>query len=178
MKDSKSDKKELFTELYDRGFDYVYSFIFARTAGDRLLTEEIVQETFACAWQSFEKFNNKSSFKTWVCSIAKNKLYQYYRKAINKKKFEAAEEIIPSEQESDYNLEKDVFENETKETVFKILNMMPPLYGYVLVMKYLDGLKVKEIAKIVGRSPKAVDGVLQRAKESFKKTYMKTEGSD
>ena len=50
---------------------------------------------------------------------------------------------------------------------------MPEQYKIVLVLKYIDGKTVKEIAVIVGKSPKAIESILQRAKNAFVKSYSK-----
>lgn len=171
-------RKEYFTDLYNQSFDYVYSYIFARTAGNGQLTEDIVQDTFAAAWLSLDSFDNKSSFRTWLCSIAKNKLRETYRRAIYREKFVFPDNDSFIEHESSFDLEQFELDNETRLCVLKVLNEMNPLYRYALIMKYIDGLSVKEIAKVLDRSAKAVDGVLQRAKAVFEKAYLKMEGCD
>lgn len=175
---NEASKKEYFTEQYNQSFDYVYSFLFARTACDRQLTEDIVQDTFASAWLSLDRFNNKSSFRTWLCSIAKNKLRESYRKAICKEKFELPDNDSNIEHESSFDLEQLEISKETRLYVLKVLNEMNSVYRYTLIMKYMDGLSVKEIAKVIGRSAKAVDGVLQRAKAAFEKAYLLEKGCD
>lgn len=41
------------------------------------------------------------------------------------------------------------------------------------MLKYIDGKTVKEIAVIVGKSPKAIESILQRAKKLLLKSYSK-----
>lgn len=172
------NKKEYFTEQYNQNFEYVYSYIYARTAGNSQLTEDIVQEAFDAAWLSLDRFKNKSSFRTWLCSIAKNKLKESYRRAIYKEKLELADNTGFIEHESSFNIEQSELDKETRLCVHKVLNELPPLYKYALILKYIDGLSVKEIAKVLGKSAKAIDGVLQRAKAAFEKAYLKMEGCD
>lgn len=174
----RANRNEFFTNLYNQSFDYVYSYIFARVAGNSQLTEDIVQETFAAAWLSLDRFNNRSSYCTWLCSIAKNKLRESYRKAIYKEKLELADSDNLALQESGIDLEKIVIDNETRLNVLKVLEEMNPLYRYALIMKYMDGMRVKEIAGVLDRSAKAVDGILQRAKAVFEKAYFNVEGYD
>lgn len=175
---NEASKKEYFTEQYNRSFDYVYSFILARTAGNKQLTEDIAQDTFSSAWSSLDRFNGKSSFRTWLCSIAKNKLRESYRKAICKEKFELPDNDSNIEHKSSFDLELLEITKETRMYVLKVLNEISPVYRYALIMKYMDGMSVKEIAKVLGRSAKAVDGVLQRAKAAFEKAYLTEKGCD
>jgi RNA polymerase sigma-70 factor, ECF subfamily len=166
-------KKEYFTDLYHQNFGYVYSYIFARTGGNSQLTEDIVQETFSTAWSSFDRFGNKSTFRTWLCSIAKNKLRESYRKAIYRKNLEILDDENFTEYASSFDLENMVLDNETRLHVLEAMNKITPLYKYALIMKYIDGMSVKEMAKVLGKSSKAVDGVLQRAKAAFEKAFLK-----
>ena len=169
--------RERFTELYNESFEYVYSYLFARTAGNRLLTEEMVQETFAAAWSSFGRFDQRSAFRTWLCAIAKNKLREYYRRSIRWVWF--ARPLVDGRVgvAGDFDLEEAALCHETRLRVLDALGELPPPCRYALIMKYLDGLSVKEIAKVLDKSPKAVDGLLQRAKARFGKVYL-GEGCD
>jgi len=46
---------------------------------DVQVAEDLVQETFIAAHQSIHKFQQKSSPKTWLTSILKNKIMDHYR---------------------------------------------------------------------------------------------------
>ena len=48
------------------------------------------------------------------------------------------------------------------------LDHIPSLYGDVLEWKYIHGLSVKEIARRIGRGPKAAESLLTRAREAFR----------
>lgn len=45
------------------------------------IAEELVQETFLSAWRSLRGFQGRSSFKTWLMTILKNKIVDYYEQA-------------------------------------------------------------------------------------------------
>ncbi|MBN2879483.1 MAG: RNA polymerase sigma factor [Clostridia bacterium] len=169
-------KKEYFTNLYNQDFDYVYSYIYARTAGNSQLTEDIVQETFAAAWLSINTFRQRSSSRTWFCAIAKNKLNEHYRKVMRKGKHElqADDELIDFA--GDVDIEKVIIDSEARHKILDVMKAINPIYRYVLIMKYMEDMRIKEIARISGKTPKAVDSILQRAKISFKKEYYKSEG--
>ncbi|NTV89699.1 MAG: RNA polymerase sigma factor [Clostridiales bacterium] len=171
-RETESGKRlECFKEAYERDFNYVYSYVLARAAGDVNLSAEIVQDSFAAAWQSFESFRQASSFRTWVCSIARNKLHEYYRRKTIRNRLEVTDASLPEDQAAAYDLEAEVIEGETRKLVAEALAAIKDIYRFALVMKYTDGLSVKEIAKVLQRSPKAVDGILQRAKCCFAKEY-------
>ncbi len=175
---SRENRHEFFTGLYNQSFAYVYAYVFARTAGNGQLTEEIVQDTFTAAWLSLGEFKQRSSWRTWLCSIAKNKLRESYRREILKEKLELLDNGSLDERPSGIALEEIVLDNETRLNVLRVLEGITPLYRYALILKYMDGMRVKEIAGVLDRSAKAVDGILQRAKNVFEKAYLMLEGSD
>lgn len=163
--------KKQFIQIYNESFEYVYSFVYSRTAGDRQVTEEIVQETFSAAWLTLDRFREDSSYRTWLCSIAKNKLYAYYRKKTVLAKSDPYEENMDLQLSIEFSPEAVVESHETRTQVLEALNQINSLYRYTLILKYIDGYSCKEIAGILGRTNKAVDGILQKAKGSFIKEY-------
>lgn len=168
-------KGEHFTELYNQNFNYVYSFVFTRTIYDAQITEEIVQETFTAAWLAYDRFRSGSTYRTWLCAIAKNKLCEHYRKKISDEKNLLNYVENFTELSSDFELEGVLLSSETRMQVKEALGRINPVYRYSLIMKYIDGYSIKQIAKHFERTVKAADGILQRAKNSFIKEYLKIE---
>jgi RNA polymerase sigma factor (sigma-70 family) len=48
---------------------------------DKTTAEDLVQLTFLAAWQAKDGFEERSSVRTWLFSILKNKLADHYRKS-------------------------------------------------------------------------------------------------
>ncbi len=44
------------------------------------VAEDLVQETFLAAVRGYEKFGGRSSERSWLCGILKNKIVDYFRK--------------------------------------------------------------------------------------------------
>ncbi|MCR8559206.1 sigma-70 family RNA polymerase sigma factor [Mucilaginibacter sp. BJC16-A38] len=59
--------------------DYLYNFAITRINDDEL-AKDLVQETFLAALQKVEGFAGKSSERTWLTAILKNKIIDTYRK--------------------------------------------------------------------------------------------------
>ena len=58
--------------------DEMYRYAFSKTSKQEA-SEDIVQNTFLAAVQSFSSFKNESSPKTWLYSILKNKIMDFHR---------------------------------------------------------------------------------------------------
>ena len=115
--------------------------------------------------------------RTWVFKIAKNKLFDFYRK-----QYSQPSDTIPIddnliEQISDYNqdLEEHLQTTYESQRVRECLRQLPQQYKIVLLLKYTEEKRVKEIAQILDRSPKSVESMLQRARGAFISLYGKEE---
>lgn len=67
-------------ELYS---DIMYSWALHKTSSKET-AEDLVQETFLAAVQSFAKFKGESNPKTWLLSILNNKISDHYRSSYRK----------------------------------------------------------------------------------------------
>ncbi len=67
----------------ERFADYLFRYAFSRV-NDQTVAEDLVQETFLSAWKARERFEGRSTEKTWLSSILKNKIIDHYRKTLVK----------------------------------------------------------------------------------------------
>ena len=59
--------------------DYLYAYTIKRIA-DEEQAKDLVQETFLAALEKVDRFEGKSSERTWLTAILKNKIIDVYRK--------------------------------------------------------------------------------------------------
>jgi RNA polymerase sigma factor (sigma-70 family) len=112
-----------------------------------------------------------------MCGIAKNKIRAQRRKRrpvlVEDLLEEADPEIdailaaVDREPLPEWVLER----AETSELVGATLSSLPPDYRELLVGKYLDGLSLVEIAARRGRSEKAAESTLHRARIAFGRIF-------
>ena len=67
------------THWVEEHADALFKFAVLRVA-NRETAKDLVQETFLSALQNHDSFRGESSEKTWLISILKNKIIDYYRK--------------------------------------------------------------------------------------------------
>jgi len=127
--------------------------------------EDIVQETMINCLKQIQLFREESSLKTWMMTIVRHEIADYYRKKYAKR----AIKTFPL---ADYLL-KDEIQDSTlvEQQVKQVLGKMLDRRKKILLMKYVDGLQVREIAKKMGKTFKAVEADLYRARENFKELY-------
>jgi RNA polymerase sigma-70 factor (ECF subfamily) len=138
--------------------------------------EEIVQETFINTLKSLPEFSRQCSLWTWMCAIAKHEVGDYFRKRYAKKMLQ----LLPL---SDW-LWGDFLTTETgnpvialthRDLVEKLEQVMAQIGAdsYELLQeKYLDKLSVAQLAAARGKTIKAVESELFRARRAFKKAFL------
>jgi RNA polymerase sigma-70 factor, ECF subfamily len=129
--------------------------------------EEIVQETFINCLKHLPVFNEKSSILTWMKGIARHEIADYYRKKYAKKAVCHLPllESLSSESFDDASV--------VARKVGWVLKKMRKDYRELLLLKYVDGKRVKSIAQELKRSFKSVEADLFRARKDFKEIYAK-----
>jgi RNA polymerase sigma-70 factor (ECF subfamily) len=127
---------------------------------------EIVQETFINCLQTLNLFKGNSSLLTWMQSVMRHEIADYYRKRYAKKFIQT----IPL---SDFLLEQNYKDAAgSAELVTLVLKRMVKENRELLLKKYVDCKKVKDIALEIGDSVKAVESDLFRARQEFKALWL------
>ena len=67
-----------FRELTEPYMPMLYNYIKIKVSGNADI-EDILQNTMLAVWQSLAGYSAQSSFKTWIFSIAKRKIADFYR---------------------------------------------------------------------------------------------------
>jgi RNA polymerase sigma-70 factor (ECF subfamily) len=148
--------------------DQVYSFIYHRLAGDRQITEDIVQETFLAALEALEHYDGRASLSTWLCGIARHKIADHYRRRQRLEQARLALEHQPDLMaEPTERLERDAL----RQRVLATLRVLPAHYQQVLTLKYLDRLSGHRLAEYLGLSEDAAESLLARARSAFRQGF-------
>lgn len=127
--------------------------------------QELVQETFINCLRNIQSFKNKAKLSTWMKSILFHEIADYYRKLYAKK----AIRTIPL---AEFLLNRPIADShQTSQQVQAVLSKMLSYKKELLLLKYVDKKKVKEIAKKMGKTVKAIESELFRARKEFKRLY-------
>lgn len=148
-------------KLLDEIAPLVYGYLFARVGGDQSVAEDLLQETLLEAVRSAGTFRGDAALSTWLCAIARRRLARYYE---TERKAEVARRglyaVTQTTDESDYD---------SQDEVIRALGRLSPLHRQILILKYMDGRTVEEIATQVGRSRVQVQSLLQRARDGLRR---------
>lgn len=159
--------QEWFNSYYDR----LLAVVLVKVSNPKD-AEEIVQETFLNCLKHLPLFRGDSSIWTWMNSIARHEVADYYRKIYAKKTLET----LPLHE---WLLSREVHDShEISQQVRLVLNKMRRGYKNLLVMKYVEGKKVAAIARELDRTSKAVESDLFRAREEFRVLWQAEYGAE
>ena len=148
-----------FERLYSEHAQSLFGFLAYRT-GDRALAEDVVADTFERALRARRPFDRRrGSEKTWLYSIALNRLRDHLRRAGAEGR--AIERLGAGQAEHD--AEAGLARVEARETVASALQALSEEEREAIALRFGGDLTLKEIAKVSGESMTTVEGRVYRA---------------
>src|SRR3990172_3850867 len=168
----KQRDRSTWSAAVDRHLHEVYGFVFDLVGGDRAVAEDLNQETWLEALNGIDQCDaTRGSFRNWLFGIARKRVALHYRRralagnptSLSDQFGEAAElgevSVLP----------KDVLEQvELRAVVRAAVLVLPDDRRKALIWKYVEGLSVETIAIRLGRTAKAVESLLSRAREQMR----------
>ena len=149
--------------------DAVYSYVRHRLIPRIDSVDDLVQEVFLAAWRSLEDFRGESSLESWLLGIARHKVEDYYRSCLRQPvSFEDEPEGDPP---LDLDLDEHLDRARLQEKTRKVLEGLPEVYSLVLLWRYWEHRSANEMAAQCGKSEKAIERILARAREAFKRRW-------
>lgn len=153
--------------LYKEALARVYSYFLHRCRGDSQVAEDLTQETFMAAVKEMKKPNPTPFSIAWILGVARHKLVDHYRSQEREARKLTA--IQASLDEDDFV----VWEGEeSRQKAVRALGSVPGSQRAALVLRYLDGLSVPQVAQTLGKSVHATESLLVRGRAGFKRAYV------
>jgi RNA polymerase sigma-70 factor (ECF subfamily) len=156
--------------FYNKYYLSIRKFVNLRIDDDGVV-EELTNDVMLAGITTLSSFNGKSSEFSWLCSIAKHKVIDYYRKKKIKTVLFSANPIFEEIADKALTPERDVLKNELKDEIKNTFREINESYHKILRLKYIEGLQIKQIATILEMSAKAVESKLIRAKKKFREVW-------
>lgn len=152
------------TEIYENYRQKVFRYIVSKiNNGD--LAEELCEDVFLKVYDNLESFDEaKASISTWIYTIARNTLTDYYRTR-------KVHEEIPEDLEDSYSIEEDICNREMLKNLADALEKLDERSRDIVVLRYYSGLTMKKIAERMNISYSYVQLLHNNALKDMKK-YM------
>jgi RNA polymerase sigma-70 factor, ECF subfamily len=159
-----------FAELYESNFERIYAYI-VRRVGDRSETEDLTAEVFRHALQNLKSYEWRGiPFAAWLYRIAANLISDRRQQ---KSREQTADE--PEQIESVPANSAEFEEVERRATLFRLVDTLPAEQRRVLVLRFVEGKSIKEVARETRKTEGAVKQLQFRALTTLR---ARMEGAD
>ena len=164
--------REAFGELYEIYYQRIFNFALKRTA-DIQLALDITSITFLKALNQINKYRWRDvPFGAWLYRIAGNEVNDHYRRK-GGKRIASIEEIAELADTGDYadeinHAEEELSRHEEFLLLHRKLAELPEMYQEVIILKFLEKKKIKEIVKILGKKEGTIKSLIHRGVEKLK----------
>jgi len=158
--------------LYERYLPPIWRYVRTQVPGDPNAAEDIVGETFLAALRGLKDVRlRQGPLYPWLAAVARRKIADHWRRC-RRTRMEHLD-LIP---EKDCPVE--VVEPagrleaaETRDLVAETMGKLRDEERLVLEWKYVDDLSLRDMARRMSRTVKGVQGLLYRAKRSFRAVF-------
>ena len=140
-------------------------------------TQDLMQETFIDAYTHLKKFENRSSFKTWLIKIMLNNCFQKQKKFSyrNEASKELNDKSIPMfSTQRHMDTHETVINRELSFVIENALQKIPRDYRLVFALREMNGLSIYEMAEALHISDANVKVLSNRAKTMLRREIEKS----
>lgn len=151
--------------------DAVYGYVRHRLASRADRVDDVVQDVFVAALAGLTAFRGSSPLRSWLLGIARHKVEDHYRARLREP--EALDDR--AEPPADLPLADETIDRERMQARTQdVLKRLPDGYSFALLWRYWEGRSAREIAEATGKTEKAVERLLARARARFKELWETT----
>jgi RNA polymerase sigma-70 factor (ECF subfamily) len=168
---------DLFTRLYEETYLIVFRYVYGLSGGPLQEAEDLTAETYARAWKTRQGFRgDEQAARGWLLHIARNLAIDLSRR----RKVRNMDESVPIELLVDPSLtpEADVITREQITILWRMLGTLPEDTREMLVLRYILGWQVKQIAAHLDMSENNVSVVIRRALKSLQRDWPQSQEND
>ena len=163
---------DAYQSIYDLFSRKVLNFIYRMVASIEE-AEDLTQETFVTVYQKLESLKDDDKFEPWLFRIARNYVYQKYRKRVpptvsvdsQDEEGRSASELADERKDPQEEFQAEELDDVIRAVVLEL----PEKYREVFVLSAIQDLSYQEIAEIVGRSLASVKTDIHRARLQVRK---------
>ena len=156
MQNTTTEKIESLLQTYGNSL-FRLSLVMLRNESD---AEDAIQDTMIRYLQKAPNFQDADHEKAWLFKVCTNICHDMlrYRKR---------------HPQVDIDTQYHLTEKETDASLLDALMELPEKFKLVLILYYVEGYRIHEIAEIIERSPSAVKMRLQKGRKLLENTYRK-----
>ena len=156
-----------FEKVYEEYFSKIYNFMFYKVL-NKEIAEDLTSEFFIKLLTKLNTFDeSKAKLNTWLYTVARNSVIDYFRS--HKVETSIDDQDNPIELPVNYELEKELIENEDRKALYEVLVKVDDRTRKLLSLKYFFNMSNKEISSVTGINESTVSTICLRGIEKIKK---------
>lgn len=180
----KVDEKIDTTQWVSLYADYLFNYAVVRV-NDADLAKDLVQDTFIAGMKGLDKFEGKSSVRTWLISILKRKIIDFWRQKETRKTdtfssfFNEGGKMTSWEKGHEpkgrlSEIELDFDNKELRTAILQCVGNLPEKYKTVFIDKMIEEKDSEEVCKANDITPSNFWVIIHRAKLQMRECLEKT----
>ena len=155
-----------FRRWYAASAPRVYAYLYGRT-GSLTIAEDLTQETFVEVVRNPHTYDGRPDAIGWLIGIARHRLSRHFRAErgdLDRREAMVRQLVVEAPDGRQLVEERDL--------LLSALATLPVDHRTALMLRFVDGLPVREVAGILGRSEDAAESLIRRARHGFEKAYL------
>lgn len=172
VKRARAGSRTAFHQLVDIYQNTIFRMVYYRTRS-RMDADDLTQDIFLQAFKNLHKLKAAESFRSWLFSIALNRIRDFHRKRLFRSMFKASSHDVDLEHGPDTDNTPEALEHLARQDFWrqigKILKKLSPMEREVFLLRFFDNLSIKEVAEAMGKGESTVKTNLYRALKKFRK---------
>lgn len=149
--------------IYTQFYQVLLGFIKSKV-NNQHDAEDILQNVFIKVAGGLDNLNRKEKLQSWIYTIARNAIIDYYRVNAGKKKQDTEGDIADSFTDEEYN-------DTTKGLdccLLDFVNQLPEEYRDIIIAVEINGVKQKDLAEKYNLAYPSIRSRVQRGREKLK----------
>lgn len=143
----------------------MYGYIYYRVGRNRAAADDLTHDVFAVALKKFADFDWAEPMDL-LCKLARDEIASHYRDTQRRHNHEAARAAMAGLEHRELAVAA-IESREAGDLLNSAMATLPEDYRAVLLAKYVDAHTVEQIAAQLGKSPKAVEALLFKARKKL-----------
>jgi RNA polymerase sigma factor (sigma-70 family) len=161
-------EKEAFSQLAER-YENLLRYVIARHTVDAMLAQDLLQETLLEAYLSLDTLQEKSSFRSWICAIARHIcLMSFRRRRIQTVSLDVYGGIALDQALWGESVEETAERSQLRWVIRQAVRKLSDRNREVVALFYFEDFSLEETAAALGLTANTVKGRLHRARQQLR----------
>lgn len=175
---AKQGDQDAFASLMTSYEKPIYNLCF-RMCGNTEDAEELTQTAFLKAWHALPRFQEDSTFFTWLYRLAKNTCIDFLRhegrrnRTLHTVSLEQEDQSSAAIPDLRYLPEEEALKRDLRQSLLRALEKLSPEHRSILMQREIDGLSYQEIADLLELELGTVKSRIARARLSLRQILLR-----